>query len=157
MSAGVLSQISFAKESTWGTPVTPTKSLAVRPTGGMAVKNNIQLIQAIKAQLPKNYDAIKGKVSYEGDFTFDVFADYLGYFLLSALGTDTPTLHSGETIVYDHVFTENATKPSLTIEQAISENCRRFAGAICSSLKISGKVGEMIGRVKYFSKDAKLQ
>ncbi len=47
-------------------------------------------------------------------------------------------------MVYDHVFTEGSAKPSLTIEQAIGENCRRYAGTICNSLKITGKVGEPI-------------
>src|SRR5436190_21038417 len=113
MSAGIQSVISFKKESTWGTAVVPDKSFAVRPTGSFDIKENIQLIPAIRGQLAKNYNAIKGKIEYPGQFTFDAFADYLGYFLLSALGTDTPTTHSGESIVYDHLFTESASKPSL--------------------------------------------
>src|SRR5919202_1183988 len=142
MSAGIKSQISFAKESTWGTPVTPNKSIAVRPTGGIVIKENIQMLPAIKGQLQKYYDAIKGKTEYTGDFTFDFFADYVCYFILSAMGTDTPATHSGESIVYDHVFTESASKPSLTIEQAISEAVYRFAGCIATGFKIEGKVGE---------------
>ena len=74
----------------------------------------------------------------------DAFADYVGYFLLSALGTDTPALHSGESTVYDHVFTETMPKPSLTIEQAIDVNTRRFAGAIVKGFKLSTKPGEMV-------------
>ncbi len=144
MSAGILSVISFVKESVWGTPVVPTKSVAVRPTGGIQAKENIQMIPAIKGQLQKSYDAIKGKVSYEGDFTIDFFPDYAGFFLLSALGTDTPALHSGETTVYDHVFTETNPKPSLTIEQAMSEAVYRFAGSIVSGFKLVGKTGEML-------------
>lgn len=144
MSAGVLSQISVAKESTWGTPVVPTKSIPVDPTGGMNVNNDMQYVSSIKAQIAKNSASFIGKRSYTGDFTFDAFGDYLGYFLLSALGTDTPTLHSGETTVYDHVFSENVTKPSLTIEQALSENTRRFTGCITTQLKFEYKVGETV-------------
>ncbi len=144
MSAGIQSQITIAKESTWGTAVTPTKSIPVRPTGGIAIKENIQMIPAIKGQLQKDYAAIKGKTSYEGDYTLDAFADYIGYFLLSALGTDSPALHSGESTVYDHILTESIPKPSLTIEQAIAENTRRYAGCIVSGFKVVGKVGEMI-------------
>ena len=144
MSAGIQSVISLAKESTWGTAVTPTKSIAVRPTGGIQIKTGMTIVPAVKGLLQKHYKAIKGKTSYDGDFTFDCFADYVGYFLLSALGTDTPATHSGETIVYDHVYTETNPKPSLTIEQSIAENCRRFAGYIVSGFKISAKVGEMI-------------
>ncbi len=144
MSAGISSQISVAKESAWGTAVTPTKSIAVRPTGGISDKENIQLIPAVKGQTQKYYDAIKGKVSYEGDYTFDLFADYVGYFLLSALGADTPSLAASETLVYTHVFSELLPKPSLTIEQAIGENTRRYAGAIVKGFKIEAKAGEMV-------------
>jgi hypothetical protein len=144
MSAGVQSQISVAKENTWGVAVTPTKSIAVRPTGGISDKENVQLIPAIKGQTQKYYDAIRGKVSYEGDYTLDLFADYVGYFLLSALGTDTPAVAPSETVVYNHAFTETLPKPSLTIEQAIGENTRRYAGAIVKGFKIEAKAGEMV-------------
>src|SRR5690242_20562040 len=144
MNAGIQSAISFKKESTWGTAVVPDKSIAVRPTGGIDIKEDIQMIPAIRGQLQKHYDAIKGKVSYDGSFTFDAFADYLGYFILSAFGTDTPATHSGESIVYDHVYTETAAKPSLTIEQAISEHVRRYAGAIVDQLKFTSKTGEKL-------------
>lgn len=140
MNAGVLSAISFKKESTWGTAVVPDKSIAVRPAGGIEIKQNIQMIPAIQGRLQKYREAIKGKVAYEGDYTFDAFADYLGYFLLSAMGTDTPATHSGESIVFDHIFTESAAKPSLTIEQAVGENVRRYAGSIVHQLKVTSKV-----------------
>src|SRR5438874_2180629 len=132
MSAGVQSVVSFKKESTWGSAVVPDKSVAVRPTGGMEIKENVQMIPGIQGRLSKYNNAIKGKVSYEGSYTMDAFADYIGYFLLSSMGTDTPALHSGETIVYDHPFTESVTKPSLTIEEAIGENIKRYLGSICS-------------------------
>lgn len=144
MAGGVLSVVSFIKESTWGTALTPTKSIAVRPTGGFVTKEDTQLIPAIRGQLSKNYNAIKGKVSHEGSFTFDCFEDYVGYILLSALGTDTPATKGAETIVFVHSFTESAAKPSLTIEQAITEDVRRFAGSICNSFKISSKPGETV-------------
>jgi len=144
MSAGIQSVISFKKETTWGTAVVPDKSIAVRPSGGISIKNNMQMIPAIKGQLQKDHEAIKGNVAYEGEFTMDAFADYMGYFLLSAFGTDTPANPGGETLVYNHVFSEAAAKPSLTIEQAIADNVRRFAGCIVSGFKLTGKTGEML-------------
>src|SRR5258706_14491122 len=117
MSAGIQSVISFKKESTWGTAVVPDKSIAVRPDGGIQINTDVQLIPAVKGLLAKNYNAIKGKVVYEGDYTFDAFADYIGHFFLSALGSDSAATHSGESIVFDHTFSEIATKPSYTIEQ----------------------------------------
>lgn len=147
MSAGIQSVISFAKETTWGTAVTPTKSIQVRPTGAIDIKNNIALIPGVRGLLAKNYASIKGTTEYSGDLTFDTFGDYLGYFLLSAFGTDSAALHSGESIVYDHTFSESASKPSLTLETAVGENVRRFAGTIVKQLKFSGKPGEMVETV----------
>lgn len=144
MSAGIQSVISLAKESTWGTAVTPTKSIPVRPTGGMEIKTNVQMIPGVMGRLTKYISAIQGKKSCEGGYTMDAFADYIGYFLLSAMGLDTPATHSGETVVFDHAFTEGVTKPSLTIEEAIGENVRRYAGSICTGFKLSGKPGEML-------------
>lgn len=144
MSAGVLSQISLAKESTWGTAVTPTKSIIVRPTGGFKIDLDKKLLPGIRAQLQKNVAVVPGLTKYEGEYTMDAYADYIGYFILSAMGVDTPATHAGESIVYDHVFTEAATKPSLTIEEAISEHCRRYAGCIATGFKISAKKGEPI-------------
>lgn len=144
MSAGIQSVISFVKETTWGTAVTPNKSIAVRPEGGITTKVDTQLIPAVKGLLAKNYNAIKGKTEHGGDFSFDLFADYVGHFLLSAHGSDSAATHSGESIVYDHTFSDSVTKPSYTIEQAIGENIRRYAGSIVSGYKIEGKPGEMI-------------
>jgi hypothetical protein len=144
MSVGLLAAISYKKETTWGTAVVPDKSVTVRPTGGMTIKENIALIPGVRGQLQKNLTAIKGKVTYEGNFTLDAFADHIAYLWLSAMGTDTPATHAGETIVYDHVFTETNPKPSLTIEQAQAEAVYRFAGSIVSQLKVTGKSGEMI-------------
>lgn len=144
MSAGILSVVSIAKESTWGTAVTPTKSVPVAPSGGFKIDMGKKLIAAIRGQLQKNYTAIPGNTKLEADYTMDAFADIIGNFLLSAHGVDTPALHAGETIVYDHVYSESATKPSYTIEEAISEHCRRYAGAIVTGYKFAGKTGEML-------------
>jgi hypothetical protein len=54
MAAGVNSQISFAPETTWGTPVTPNKSLAVHAGDGIQTDTDVQFIQSIKAPLAKN-------------------------------------------------------------------------------------------------------
>ncbi len=144
MSVGLLAAISYKKETTWGIAVVPDKSITVRPSGGMNIKENLALIPGVRGQLQKNLTAIKGKVSYEGNYSLDAFADHMAYLWLSAMGTDTPATHAGETIVYDHVFTETTPKPSLTIEQAQAEAVYRYAGCIVSQLKVTGKSGEMV-------------
>jgi hypothetical protein len=144
MSAGVLNQLSFKKESTWGTAVVPDKSIPVKFSGGINTKNNIQLVSNMRAILAKNCCAVVGKRSHEGEITFDAFADYTGYFALGALGSVSSTVKGGETVVYNHTFSEAATKPSLTIEEMFGEDTRRYAGSLIEQLKISGKSGETV-------------
>lgn len=144
MSAGILSQISFGLESTWGTPVVPNKSLAVKPGDGIQTDNDIQFVSSIKAQLAKNASSFKGAVTNEGEYEFDFIPGVVGYFLKSVFGSVSSALSGGETIVYDHTFSEIETKPSLTIEQAVGDIVRRYAGAIASGLKLSCKTGETL-------------
>src|SRR5947209_17100133 len=144
---GALNQISFVKESTWGTVVTPTKSIAVKPTGGIFTNQDIKELQAIKNQLAKVYDTYAGQRKHEGDYSLDFFPDYPGYALLSALGANVDATKGGESIVFTHTMTEAAAKPSLTIEQAVGangENVRRFAGCMCESFKITSKSGDVV-------------
>ena len=144
MSAGIQSIISIKKESSYGTAVVPNVSIPVRPSGGFEIKKNIQMLQAIKGQPQKYFDSIVGKVEYPFSYQMDAFADNIGYFLLSAIGSEVPTLHASESLVYDHTYTENLSKPSLTIEENISENCRRYAGCVCDGFKLTGKTGESL-------------
>lgn len=53
----------------------------------------------------KIFDASLGKKWSEGDITINCDSDDVGFFLIGALGTDTPALVSGS--VYDHVITRN--------------------------------------------------
>ena len=146
MSAGVLNLINFAKESTWGTAVTPNKSLPVQFEGGISTDIDLQMLSAMKGQFAANYDSITGKRSHSGDYTVDFFPDYPGYFLLSAFGAVSSALKGGESVVYQHTYSESggSNRPSLTIEQVIGENIRRYAGVLCDGFKISAKKGEVV-------------
>lgn len=145
MSAGVSSVISFAKESAWGTAVTPTKSLAVHTGDGLQVNVNPQFPSALRGVLAKNNQCFfAGAADYEGELEVDLIPGYADYLFLSAMGSVTPATKGGETIVYTQTFAEAATKPSLTVEQSISEVCRRFAGVIATGFKINAKTGETI-------------
>ena len=144
MSAGVLGQISFKQESTWGTPVVPDKSLAVHFTGGIKTDQDVQLLSSLKSQLPKNYDAFVGKRTHEGEYEFDLFPDYSGWFLKGMFGSVNSALKGGESVVYEHSFSEQESKPSFTIEQALGEIVRRYAGSLAHSLKITAKAGEAV-------------
>ncbi len=144
MSAGVLNQISFGLETTWGTAITPNKSIAVHPGDGIQTDNDVQLVSAIKAQLAKNVASFKGAVKHEGEYEFDFIPGVVGYLLKSIFGGLSSALKGGESAVYEHTFTEAETKPSLTIEQAVDQIVRRYAGAIVHSLKLSCKAGESL-------------
>jgi hypothetical protein len=143
MSSGILSAISFAKESTWGTPVTPTKSISVHTSDGLTVNRPAGFPTGIKGTLAKNNSGSYKKVaSYSGEYEVDVIPGYAAYLFQSAIGTDTPTLI--ETGVYKHAFTETAAKSSLTVEQAQSEIVQRFAGVMATGFKITAKTDEPI-------------
>src|SRR3954468_2281785 len=117
MSAGVLGQVSIGLESTWGTAVVPNKSLAVQPGDGIQTDNDVQFRSAIKAQLAKNVTAFTGARTHEGEYEFDFIPNNIGYLFKSAFGTSTPVAKSApNAAVFDHTFTEAATKPSLTVE-----------------------------------------
>ncbi len=146
MSAGVLNQISFGLETSWGTAVTPNKSLAVHPGDGIQTDNDVQFVSAIKAQLAKNVASFKGAVKHEGEYEFDFIPGVVGYLLKSVFGGLSSALKGGETLVYEHTYTEAEAKPSLTVEQAVGTDqiVRRYAGSIIHSLKLSCKAGEAL-------------
>lgn len=144
MSAGQLNQLSLAKESTWGTAVTPSKSIPVHFTGGIKTDQDLQMISAARANLAKNLDSFVGKRVHEGDLEMDFFSDYPGYFIVAALGAVASALKGGESIVYEHTITEQEAKPSYTIEQVVGENVRRFAGCLITGFKLSCNTGEPV-------------
>jgi hypothetical protein len=145
MAAGVLNSVSIKKESVWGTAVVPDKSLPVSFSGGIKTDIALEELTQLKGTLAKNYNTLIGARTHEGEFEMELFPDYPAYFALSAMGAVTSTAKSApNAAVYDHVITEAETKPSLTIEQAITNNVRRFAGAIATGFKISAKAGETV-------------
>lgn len=66
----------------------------------------------------KTFDAVVGKKWSEGDISINCDSTNVGYFLIGALGTDTPANVAGS--VYDHVITRNNsnTPQTMTITSA---------------------------------------
>lgn len=64
------------------------------------------------------FDSVEGKKWSEGELSINCDSKNVGYFLVPALGTDTPALVSGS--VYDHTITRNNsnTPQTLTVTQA---------------------------------------
>jgi hypothetical protein len=145
MSAGVTNQISFKRESTWGTAVVPDKSIPVDFGAGIQTNNDTQFVTPLNARLAKNSSAFIGKRMHEGEYSMDFTPDYPAYFILGALGAVSSVAKSAPNAsVYDHTITEQESKPSFTVEQAISDNVRRYAGVLIPSFKISGAAGQTV-------------
>lgn len=152
---GILSQVSIAPESTWGTPVTPTRTLSVHPGAGIQTDQDTQFPESIAGRIAKNANAFTGKRKHEGDYEVDVQPDYVGYYLKSLFGGLSSGLKSGESVVYEHTYTESETKPSLTAEQSTGDITRRYAGVLVSSAKFSSKVGgSLLGSLKLKAKSS---
>lgn len=85
-------------------------------------------------------DWAEGKI--EGKVTDKAF----GLLLLALFGTDTAALHSGETAVWDHTFTETQTNTnqSLTVTRKDLNSDMRYALAMLKSLELTVVVGEFV-------------
>lgn len=153
MSAGILNQISFGVESAFGTPVTPNKSLAVHPGDGIQTDIDLKTPESLKGLLAKHTTAHKGLVKRGGDYELDIAPGNIAYLFKSVFGSVSSAQKAGETVVYEHTFSESASKPSLTIEQAIGEVVERYAGSIVTELSFACKTGEtLIGKVSVLAK-----
>ena len=96
--------IGIGTETTPGTPVAisdyvPFTELTLKPMHE-PIPN-----EAAYGVREKTFDASLGKKWSEGDVTINCDSDDVGFFLIGALGTDTPANVAGS--VYDHVITRN--------------------------------------------------
>jgi len=140
---GIANQISIGVESVWGTAVTPTASVPVKPSDGLQVENNLTGVEAIDTTPAKNKSLFLGKRNFSGSYELDLYPRIAGYFLKAALGADNVT-EPEEDVVFKHTFTEAVDKPSLTVEQKIGDIIKRFAGFVPSGFNISCKTGETV-------------
>lgn len=91
-------------ESTPGAPVAIADYVPFVENTLMAMHTPIQN-EAAYGVREKVYDAVDGRKWSEGGITINADSNYVGYFLIGALGTDTPANVAGS--VYDHVVTRN--------------------------------------------------
>lgn len=90
------------------------------------------------AEIVKDWGAGK----FEGKITDKAF----GLFLLCLFGTDAPTLHTGETTVYDHVYAQTNTNQnqSMTITRKDPNEDFQYALGMVKQLKLDVIVGDFI-------------
>ena len=136
-------QISVGIESEFGTAVVPAFSVPVMPGDGIQTEQNIIPDESIDTLPGKNRNFALGVKDYSGGYEMNAYPVALGYLFLSALGAVSSDTVYGETEAYEHVFTEDADKPSLTVEQKLAD-VSRYAGYILDGLTLTGKVDDYL-------------
>lgn len=149
METPIKNHLVIGKETTFGTAVTPAVTIPVLPEGGMTTDPQRAFLQHMRSQLAKYFTAVNGANVHAGDYKADFLFDVIGHIFRSAIGDPTSALASGESIVYEHDFTEAVTKPSYTAEQKIGALTRRFAGVIFPSFKIVIEPGNPAIQVEF--------
>lgn len=129
-----------------------TRAVAVKPTNFVRFKEgtieyNQELIENNPIQNTR-WNAITpvaGKISTDGSFTIDGDVQDIGYFLMAALGTYSPsTLTTG---VYKHTFNTANKLPSLSIEQLQGDSTgndnvvSRAFGVMVDTIELTGSDG----------------
>lgn len=109
--------IGIGMETTPGTPVAIADYVPFTENSLMA-KHEPIANEAAYGVREKTFDAVEGKKWSEGSIAINCDASNVGYFLIGALGTDTPANVAGS--VYDHVVTRNNsnTPQTMTIVNA---------------------------------------
>lgn len=144
MSLGIKNQVSVATESEYGTATAPALSIPITPSDGIVTEQDAVGVAAINTKPAEHKAFVKGVRNYNGAFSLAAFPNAIGYFMYSALGSVATSAVYGETEVYEHVFSEDADKPSLTVEQVIGSQEERYAGYIASEFNVEFSVGQPI-------------
>lgn len=141
---GVLNQISVGVETTYGTPAEPSLSIPILPSDGIRTEQEAVGVEAIDTSPAQNKSFVRGLRNYPGSFSLNAYPNAMGYFLYSALGGVATETVYGESVVYEHTFTETVSKPSLTIEQVIGDLEEKYAGYIASGFNLQFAVGQPV-------------
>lgn len=126
----------IGKETTFNTGVTPSVAFPIEMDGGIVTDPQRQYLELLRSQLAKYYGAVDGARTHGGNFKTALLHDVIGNIFLSALGSVSSSVKGGESIVYEHTFTETIDKKSYTSEQKLGDIIRRYTGVIFPSFKI---------------------
>lgn len=138
--------VGIGKETTRGTSVAPTFWVPQLEIDFLDKMDKI-LNDSVFGVLDKFTQAEIVKQWSEGKIGGKVTDRSFGLMLAAIFGqTSTPSLHSGETIVYDHAFTgaNSNTGLSLTIARKDSNSNKRHSLVMLKSLEITVVVGEFV-------------
>jgi hypothetical protein len=114
---GKLFQIGIAKETTRGTARTTASYWPAFTDAAPEEKYENAIDSQSYGVIEDSASQTRTKNWMEGTINAPLSDQSFVLFLLSLLGTDTPTTHAGETVVYDHALTvaQNAQHQSLTV------------------------------------------
>lgn len=144
MSLGIKNQVSVATEAEYGVATAPALSIPITPSDGIRTEQDVVGVAAINTKPAEHKAFVKGTRNYNGSFSLATYPNAIGYFMYSALGAVATSTVYGETAVYEHVFTEDTDKPSLTVEQVIGSQEEQYAGYIASGFNLEFQVGQAV-------------
>ena len=128
------SYVGIAKETTKGTPVTPTVFIPVMASTLKPVDLYGPLYdEGLRVSLVKNYNYVQGRGNSTFDFGGPAFADTIGYGIAGLLGEDTLT---GSSAPYTHTISlknsattaADAQPAAFTLTDFYAANVRAYAG-----------------------------
>lgn len=144
ISAGIFNTVGFGRETVYGTKVTPTMFIPLKPSDGIDENMDKQFVEAIKGTAPKNKASFIGQVELAGGFESDLYPNYIGMILRSALGDYSVATEYGESAVYRHTYTETEDKPSYTVEKKAGDLIKTYAGYIVKMFSIEASAGDVV-------------
>lgn len=145
MAAGIFSQFNFgiepAGDNTYGVRVPATHIAEVSDGSGINFNIDLQPVEVVNGQLAKNVCTYPGQADTSGTIDIPFFPAVVPYLMYSLLGEVTTSAHQEDGTevagVYDHVFGENALRPTLTIEETIGDLPRVATGFQPTSMTLT--------------------
>jgi len=143
------SYVGIAKETTKGTPVTPTAFIpvlanSVKPED----KYGILLDKGLRGSAVETYNYIQGRGNSTFDFSGDAFADTIGWVIGGVMGTDTITGSSpyshALTLKYSASTAADIQPIAYTITDFYSANVRAYAGMQFSDFSLKFNADGML-------------
>jgi hypothetical protein len=140
--------VGHAKESTYGTGVTPSRFLEFTNPKPFAIDRGVKQGAGIRvgSRVARSARRFMTTKQAQGDIEVELFSKGLGLALEACIGAGTSTLVSGTTYQQNIVFAD--TLPSHTIQFGVPNatgtiRALTFAGCVVSSWELGGAVGDI--------------
>lgn len=140
--------VGHAKESTYGTGVTPSRFLEFTNPKPFTFDRGIKQGAGIRvgSRVARSARRVPTTKQAQGDIEVELFSKGLGLLLEACMGAGTSTLVSGSTYQQNFVFAD--VLPSHTVQFGVPNasgtiRALTFAGCVVSSWEIGGAVGDI--------------